>query len=561
MRDDMARVDTFLANVMNGKLSRRDIAKGAAAFGFGAPMLASLLNAQGAGAQSELTLSFDAGATQGGGGKPNTAAIAYSYVVNGGSQFELFRMIDARLVTISADLQDTVGDLAESWEFSDTTATFKLYPNATWHDGTPLTSKDVAFTLNLITDPATTSRWGAGFASIVGYEEAQSAATPTSLSGISTPDDQTVVLELTQPDSGLLIAFYNISILPEHILGEADRATITEDPYWTQNRVGAGPYKLVQLVEGERMELEAHDGYHLGTPVIPKINLLFFESAETSVAAFQQGSNLAAPITVNDVPLIEGIDGAEIITTSAGVGSIMINVAQPEFADKRVRQAIAYAIDKNTIAEAIYQGYGEPVSTECPYIEWAQPADANPYDFDPDMAQSLLAEAGWDSSQTYTLWYYYPDSITAAAMEAIQQYLQAVGINTELRFDDGSGVRAAEFTDGTWFLSYGAFGAQTGPSNLPVVWGAPGFKTYGFSNADFDAACEAALRTYDRDEQAQHYQEAIRILNDESPWVWLFNRQNLIAVNTGKLTTGDSPAWGPGHLNTFNHPFDWTLTE
>jgi len=55
--------------------------------------------------------------------------------------------------------------------------------------------------------------------------------------------------------------------------------------------------------------------------------------------------------------------------------------------------------------------------------------------------------------------------------------------------------------------------------------------------------------------------EAIRILNDESPWVWLFNRQNLIAVNTSRLTTGDSLAWGPGHLMYMNHPYDWTVQE
>src|SRR5699024_1722307 len=179
-------------------------------------MATALLNvpAAGAGAQSELTLSFDAGATGGGGGKPNSARNTYSYILNGGSQFELNRMVDARLVTLSADLQDYIGDLAESWEISDTTATFKLHPNAKWHDGTPLTSKDVAFTLNVLTDPATASRWGGAFGSVVGYEEAQSASSPTSLSGISTPDDHTLVLELSQVDSGLLAGFFNVNILP-----------------------------------------------------------------------------------------------------------------------------------------------------------------------------------------------------------------------------------------------------------------------------------------------------------------------------------------------------------
>jgi len=400
---DQLRVDTLFAAAASGSLSRRDLVRGATALGFGTPAIAALLGAQSAGAQTEMTLEFDAGATGGGGGKPNADITAYCWVINGGSQFEFFRMVDARLVTLSADLQDYVGDLAESWEIEGTTATFKLHPNAMWHDGTPLTSRDVAFTITMVTDPATASRWGGAFASVAGYEEAQAATTPTSLSGITTPDDQTLVIELTQPDSGLLIGLFWLNILPEHILGEVDRSRIAEEPFWNEGRIGAGPYKFVQLVEGERLELEANPDYHLGAPQIQKINLLFFQSPETSLAAFQQGSNLAAPLTVNDLELVEGIEGTEIFTTSAGVGSIQINPQQPEFADKRVRQAIAYAIDKATISESIFLGYADAVSTEVPYVEWAQPADANPYDYDPDMAMSLLEEAGWDSSKSFTL--------------------------------------------------------------------------------------------------------------------------------------------------------------
>lgn len=561
MRDDMARVDTFLASVMNGKLSRRDIAKGATALGFGAPMLASLMNVQGVGAQSEMTLSFDAGATGGGGGKPNAAITDYCYLLNGGNQFELNRMVDARLVTLGADLQAYEGDLAESWEVADTTYTFTLRPNALWHDGTPVTSKDIAFTINLVTDPATTSRWGGAFASIVGYAETREATSPTSLSGIETPDDLTVVLNLTQPDSGLIAGFHFLNILPEHLLGEADRATIAELPFWTDGRIGAGPFKFVQLVEGERIELEAFEDYHFGAPAIQKLNLLFFSSFETSLAAFQQGASLASPMTVNDVELVEGTEGAEIVTTPAGVAALWFNCKLPELSDKRVRQAIAYAIDKVTMSEALWLGFADPVSTEIPYIAWVQPPDANPYDYDPDQAAALLEEAGWDSSKSFVLWYYYADQVTATVVEAIQQYLAAVGVTVELRFDDGSGVRTKEIEDGTWHMIYGSFGAQPAPSSLSVVWGPPGEKNFTYQSEAFNAAMESALRTYDQEEQAGFYQEAIRILNDDSPWAWLFDRKNLIAVNSARLSTGEGPGWGPANIMYSNHAEDWTVTE
>ena len=563
MTNQPLRLDTLFQTAAEGRASRRDIVKGATALGLGAPMVAALLNASATGtsAQSEMTLNFDAGATGGGGGKPNAARINYSYVINGGNQFELNRMVDARLVTLSADLQDYVGDLAETWEITDTTATFNLNPNAMWHDGTPVTSRDVAFTLNVLTDPAATSRWGGAFSSVVGYEEAQSAASPTSLSGITTPDDHTVVLEMSQVDSGLLAGFFFVNIMPEHLLGEADRATISEEPFWTEGRVGAGPFKFVQLVEGERIELEAFEDYHLGAPQIKKLNLLFFSSVETALAAFQQGSSLATAMTPNDVELVEGTEGAEIVTTPAGVAAIWINNRHEAFSDKRVRQAIAYAIDKTTISETLFQGFAAPVSTEIPYVEWAQPDDANPYDYDAEQAMALLEEAGWNSDETYVLWYYYPDQVTASVMEAIQQYLAAVGINVELRFDDGSGARTQEMEEGTWHLIYGSFGTQPAPSNLSVIWGPPGEEMYTYQSDEFNAAMEAALRTNDRDEQATHYQEAIRILNEDSPWVWLFDRSNLIAVNTSKLATGTEPAWGPGHIMYHNHAFDWTVEE
>jgi peptide/nickel transport system substrate-binding protein len=563
MKNEFPGIDTLIAGAASGRLSRREVVKRAAALGLGAPFAAALINAAAvspAAAQGEMTLSFDAGATGGGGGKPNAATTEYCYIINGGSQFELNRMVDSRLVTLSADLQEYVGDLAESWDIADTTATFKLRQNAKWHDGTPLTAKDIVFTLNVLTDPASTSRWGGAFKSVVGYTEAQTATSPTSLTGLTAPDDFTVQMELTQPDSGLLAGFFFVNILPEHILGTVDRTKIAEQPFWTEGRIGSGPFKFLQLVEGERIELEANPDYHHGAPQISKLNLLFFASFETSLAAFQQGASLAAPMSANDIELVTGIEGAEIVTTPAGVGAIEINNKLPEFSDKRARQAIAYAIDKATITETLFQGYADPVSTEIPYVTWAQPADANPYNYDPEKAKSLLAEVNWDSSKTFVLWYYYPDQVTATVMEAMQQYLAAVGINVELKFDDGSGVRVKEVEEGTWHLVYGSFGAQPAPSNLSVVWGPPGLKNFTYSSAEFDAEMEAALRTYDREEQAAHYQAAVKILNEDSPWVWLFDRKNLIAVNTAKLTTGTTTAFGPGHIMYHNHAFDWTVT-
>jgi peptide/nickel transport system substrate-binding protein len=562
MKGDGANTfDRLIAGAVDGSLSRRELVKRASALGLSAPLIAGIVNLATHGttsAQGAVTLSFDAGATGGGGGKPTEDITAYCRIINGGSQFELDRMVDIRLVTISADLQSYVGELADSWDISGNTVTFKLKPNAKWHDGEALTASDVVFTINLLANPASKSRWGVSFRSVVGYDDV-AAGKATELSGVKAPDDLTVTLDLAQPDSGLLPGFMFISIIPQHIFKDVDLTKVCEAPNWTQNRIGAGPFKFVNLLPNERIEMEAFDDYVLGRPKIDKLNLLFFQSFETSLAAFQQQTSYIAPMTVLNLDLVQSFDFADIITTPAGVGAIWINTANPDWSDKRVRQAMSYAIDRKTITDNLFRGYADPVATEVPYLKWTQAPDLNPYDYDPDKAKSLLQEADWKGDTTYTLWYYYPDQLTASVMEAVQQYLDAVGIKVELRFDDGSGARQKEMDDGTWVLTYGSYGAQPAPANLSVIWGCQARQTWTYCNPDFDAAMESALRTYDQEEQAKYYQTAIKILNEELPWVWLFDRKNLIAVNKKLNTNGN--AFGPGHILYANHAQDWTVAE
>ena len=150
-------IDTLIEGAKSGELSRRDILKGSIALGMGLPFGMALVNAGSVGAQDAMTLSFDAAPRKAVAAsrtlrQPRTAT-SLSAAASSRSIAWRFPWSPSRLTC------DMVGDLAESWEIADTTATFKLVQNATWHDGTPLTAKDVVFTINMLTDPATTSRW------------------------------------------------------------------------------------------------------------------------------------------------------------------------------------------------------------------------------------------------------------------------------------------------------------------------------------------------------------------------------------------------------------------
>ena len=375
---------------------------------------------------------------------------------------------------------------------------------------------------------------------------------------MTAPDDYTVVIELEQPDSGMLSGFVFISVLPEHILGTADRATITELPFWTTNeRVGAGPFKFTNLVEGERVELVAHDGYHFGAPAIKNLNLLFFSSAETSLAAFQQGSSLAAPMTINDVELVDGIEGAESIPFPAGVGYIAYNLYQPylrtsEFGRRWPTRSTRRRWRKRS------SGSGEGGFHRDSLHRLGATGGRQPVRLRPGQGDVVAGGGGLDRRAHIGVLVLLRRSHHRDGGRGDSAVSAGGRHHVELQFDDGSGVRTQEMTDRTWDMMYGSFGAQPTPANLTAVWGPPGYITYGWDSPEFNAEMDAALLTYDQDEQAVHYQQAIRILNEEAPNVWLFDRQNLVAVNTGKL---ENSVWGPGHIMWLNNAQTWTVAE
>lgn len=505
-----------------------------------------------------IVLNFDAGTTAGGGGRPNAPLTAYCYLINGGSMFEVFRLVDSRLLAFTADMSDYVAEIAESWEMEGTTITFHLRENAMWHDGTPITADDVLFTFNLVAHPETVSRYAATFSTVEGYEELQSGAAET-MSGLTAPDDHTVVLSLTQPDSGILPGIPILGILPAHILGDVPPAEICENSYWIDGRVSSGPFKWKELVEGQRIELEAFDDYFLGRPQIDEINLLFFANFETSLAAFEQQSNMAAPLTADNLEYAQGLDFGRIESMSTGVLAIFPNTDMPEFADPRIRQAMAYAIDNEAIADALFKGVAaEPTSRNLPWLEWADSPDLIDYNYDPELAQQLLDEVGWDPSKEFTLWYYYPDQVSTAVVEAIQQYWAAVGINVDIRLDEG-GARQAAIDDGTLALTYGAWGSNP-PVAMETVWtcAAAG---YGYPCIEeYDDLLAQARATFDEEEQQELYRQAVALQNELLPTVFLWNRLNLLIVNN-KLDTGEHGAWAAGNLMYHNFAEEWTLEE
>ena len=318
--------------------------------------------------------------------------------------------------------------LAESWDVSDDgmMVTLNLVKDATFHDGQPITSSDVAFSVEVIKN-------NHPFKSMFAPVET-----------VETPNKHTAILKLSKPHPALMLAMSGqlMSIIPEHIYGDVPINEVKTHPRNNENVVGSGPFKLVEFKNGEHVILERYDGFFMeGRPYLDKIVMriitdpaaraIAYENGEVHMGAFE-----SLPRVINRLKKADGLN-----VTAEGYGGIgpldwlAINTTKGPLADVRVRKAIAYAIDKNFIMKAIMQGTAEDSRTgihpDSPFYS----ADVEAYDLDLDKANALLDEAGYpkndDKRFSVTIDFGWPG--VKPQVEYVKAALKKVGIDVVVR--------------------------------------------------------------------------------------------------------------------------------
>ena len=233
-----------------------------------------------------------------------------------------------------------VPGMAKSWKWdkASKTYTFKLRDNLTFHDGEPLTSKDVKFTLEAITNPDNNSEI------VSNYKD---------IKKISCPDDQTVKITLTRANAGFP-EYMTIGILPEHLLKDKD---LTKDEFNT-NPVGSGPYKLTSWDQGKSITMEAFDGYYGGTPKISKVVFKIIPESSSRALAVKNGDVDMAQITPKDAESVKEQDGVTIHQMkTADYRAIAYNFHYKLFKDHpELPKAISYAVDRDQIIKGVLMG-------------------------------------------------------------------------------------------------------------------------------------------------------------------------------------------------------------
>ena len=321
------------------------------------------------------------------------------------SQGVVFWLVFNNLVKLDDDLKTLSPDLAESWEVSEdmTVFTFRLRKDVTWHDGRPFTARDVIF--SFARQVVETYRYVKYMDAVKGARDHKDGKAGR-VEGLELLDDYTVRITLDSPVSFFLLSLSEPScvILPEHLLQDTPPDHIESAAFATTSPVGTGPYKFVRFLTDQFVELEANPNYFKGAPRIQKIFMKRLRP-EVTVAQLESGEiDLALRLDLLEFERLSQVADLDL-TVRPGLSNTSLNfpIEQPRASDKRLRQAIYYAVDRERIAKAIFWDHAQVLYGAPPAMDGYD--GLNRYPFDPDRAKRLLEEAGFDFDAPFRVIY------------------------------------------------------------------------------------------------------------------------------------------------------------
>ncbi|HLZ32092.1 MAG TPA: ABC transporter substrate-binding protein, partial [Chloroflexota bacterium] len=359
------------------------------------------------------------------------------------------------------------------------------------------------------------------------------------ISGLETPDDYTVKITLRHPDSTFLLTlgdFSGLSILPEHTLKDVAPDQLQPHPYSLNPNVSAGAFQFVQYQTDQYAELKRNDSYG-GTRA--KLDRLFFKilAVDAALAQMERGELDLMIVPTSELDRMKKVPTLTVVSVpSPSIDFLAVNMAKTYLQDKRVRQAMQYAIDRDSIIKAIYQGEAQLVNQTIIGPDWMGMPDLNMYPFNPDKARQLLKDASWDGSHSLQILYTPGTKERDAYMPIVQQQFKEVGIGMDIVSADA--VEVARRRNGGDFdlvqVGGGIFRQDPNVSGkyMETINWVPVGGNYGhYTNARLDELFPKGRSTADLNQRKQIYTEAATIMNDELPWIYLWSPNSIFAVN------------------------------
>jgi peptide/nickel transport system substrate-binding protein len=437
------------------------------------------------------------------------------------------------LVKYDTDLR-IMGDLAESWDISKDglVITFYLRKGVKWTDGAEFTADDVLFGYQTIINEKTPTAYSEDFKQVKKAEVI---------------DKYTFRVTYAKPFAPALSSWGNLVILPKHLLEGKD---ITKSPLG-RDPVGMGPYKLAKWVSGQELILDSNHDYFDGRPYIDRFIYRIIPDSATMFLELQTGGVDMMSLTpiqytkqTNDAFFRDNFRKYRF--PSFAYTYLGFNLKHPFFKDKRVRQAIAYAIDKQEIVDVVLFGLGT-VATG-PYVPHTWPYNPNvkKYDYNPEKAKELLKEAGWTMGSDgilekdgrrfeFTIFTNIGNSLRMNTATIIQWRLAQIGIKVHIRVLEWS-TFINEFIDKRRFEAV-ILGWSIGldPDQYDIWYSGKTkqkeFNFVSYSNPEVDALLEKGRGTFDIKERKKAYDRLQEILADDLPYIFLYVPDATVVVS------------------------------
>jgi len=451
--------------------------------------------------------------------------------------------------------------LAKSWEFSKSgrSITFKLRENVRWHDGEPVTSADVLFTIDKLREPETENRtW---------------APDLRKLEKLEAPDEHTVVATYSELKADALEA-WRTPILPAHVAGRDEDLFNGE---FARQPIGCGPFKFVHYIRGQEIVLEANDDYWGGRPEIDRLEIKIFSDQQTAYQALMTGDLHIMVMSANLWQQARESEHAERfeLTSYKRYSAWTLGWNQknnPFFGDARVRRAMVLALDRESFIENVANGMAHiGATTFPPSSAWAAP-DVEPYGYDPDEARHLLSAAGWVdadgdgvrerdgqrlaftllvpvSTQQLTQWMadWQQQSWAAIGAEVtiIQLEWQAFRERRKER-DFHVVAQTFHFTDPDMYVLYHSSEMESG------------YNFWSNDDPEIDRLLDAVRYTFDPDQRLAEMHRLQRRLHEQEPVTALFFFDAPLIYDKRLQGVRPSPL---GYANTINGPRAWRWAE
>ncbi|MHC2364025.1 ABC transporter substrate-binding protein [Rhizobium leguminosarum] len=464
-------------------------------------------------------------------------AIGYDWV-----NWSMIKSLYSRLMDYAPGTPNPVPSLAESFTVSPDglTYTFKLHKGVKFSNGREVVASDVKYSIERAVDPKTQGPGAGFFGAIKGFEEETGGKT-TTLSGIETPDDSTVIFNLSRPDATFLhvLAINFASVVPKEAV-EAAAGDFGKKP------VGSGTFILKDWTIGQQLVFERNKDYFVkGVPYIDSFKVEVGQEPLVALLRLQKGEVDIAGDGIPPAKFLEiknSADGAQMIVDGEQLhtGYITLNTKVKPFDNVKVRQALNMAINKDRITR-ILNGRATPANQPLPPLMPGYDKAFTGYAYDVAKAKALLAEAGYPDGFETVLYSTNTDPQPRIA-QAIQQDLAAVGVKAEVRALAQANVISAGGTEGEapmiWSGGMAWIADFPDPSNFygPILGCAGavpgGWNWSWYCNADLDKRAVAADSMSDPAKAAERTAAWGKIFTDimaDVPWIPVINERRVVA--------------------------------